>query len=93
MEIDLAKVPQEGVDRDDYLLFSESPSRLVVTVNPNNKASFEEILEGTAFAEVGLVQADNLVLCGTAGDARVDCPIADLKEAWQKTLRFLAGGA
>ena len=31
-EIDLASVPQAGVFRDDYLLFSESQSRFVITV-------------------------------------------------------------
>ncbi|HMF31833.1 MAG TPA: AIR synthase-related protein, partial [Candidatus Lokiarchaeia archaeon] len=93
MDIDLAKVPQEDVARDDYLLFSESPSRLVVTINPDNQAAFEEILATTIFANIGVVQGENLVLRGTTGNIRVDCPIADLKEAWQQTLRFLAGGA
>ena len=34
MEIDLRKVPAEDCYRDDYLLFSESGSRFVVTVAP-----------------------------------------------------------
>ena len=38
MEVDLRKVPSSGVDRNDFLLFSESQSRFVVTVHPENQS-------------------------------------------------------
>ena len=37
MEIDLRKVPHKGIERNDLLLFSESQSRFVVTLDPSKK--------------------------------------------------------
>jgi len=92
LEVDLRKVPQSGIRRDDFLLYSETPSRLVVTVRPENKVKFEKILEKTAYASIGTVKGTRLVVKGLAGNVIIDSPIADLKAAWQQTLRFLAGG-
>ncbi|MDD5154803.1 MAG: AIR synthase-related protein, partial [Desulfovibrionales bacterium] len=40
MKIDLAAVPGEDIKRDDFLLFSESQSRFVVTVHPDREEAF-----------------------------------------------------
>jgi phosphoribosylformylglycinamidine synthase len=96
MEIDLAMVPREGIDRDDFLLFSESPSRFVATVSPDHQAEFEEVLRGEdlnlpplAFAAVGKVTAAPfLSLRGLTGRNLLKEGITDLKAAWQETLSF-----
>ena len=41
MDVDLRQVPRRDLHRDDYLLFSETASRFVVTVSPANRAAFE----------------------------------------------------
>ncbi|HQG35301.1 MAG TPA: AIR synthase-related protein, partial [Syntrophales bacterium] len=41
MEVELGKVPRRGLDRDDYVLFSETASRFVVTVAPDKREEFE----------------------------------------------------
>lgn len=92
MDIDLARVPCEGVDRDDYVLFSETPSRLLVTVRPENQLAFDAIFAGTTFALIGQTQGIHLILRGSAGDVILKTPIGELKEAWQHTLQFLVGG-
>jgi phosphoribosylformylglycinamidine synthase II len=92
MEIDLARVPKIGTTRDDYLLYSETPSRLVVTVSTQNKVKFEQVLSGTPFANIGTVKGTKLVVKGLTGKIIIESSIADLKAAWQQTLRFLAGG-
>ena len=46
MEIDLRKVPNSNISRDDYLLFSESASRIVVTISPEKKEEFEQNNDG-----------------------------------------------
>jgi len=48
MEVDLRQVPRRDLDRDDYLLFSETASRFVVTVSPANRAAFEAIMGDTS---------------------------------------------
>jgi phosphoribosylformylglycinamidine synthase II len=89
MEVDLRKVPSSGVDRNDVLLFSESQSRFVVTVHPEIQAAFEECLKGNAFSEIGkVIDGSEFKVFGLNGKAVVRVNIFDLKEAWQRPLRF-----
>ena len=89
MEVDLRKVPSSGVDRNDVLLFSESQSRFVVTVHPENQAAFEGCLKGNAFAEIGkVIEGRALRVVGLSGKIAVQADIFDLKETWQRPLRF-----
>ena len=96
MQIDLARIPQDGIDRDDYLLFSESQSRFVATVSPDHQKEFEEILRGedsnpslATFAAVGEITASPfLSLRGMTGENLLKESIANLKAAWQETLSF-----
>ncbi len=46
MEVDLRQVPRRDLDRDDYVLFSETASRFVVTVAPDKREAFEAIITG-----------------------------------------------
>jgi len=48
MDVDLRQVPRRDLDRDDYLLFSETASRFVVTVSPENQTAFETIMGDTS---------------------------------------------
>jgi phosphoribosylformylglycinamidine synthase len=88
LHADLRLVPVSTVMREDLLLFSESASRLLVTVTPEHRARFEELFAGQACACIGVVSADNEVrLTGLNGEILVRSHIADLKEAWQSPLR------
>jgi len=79
----------EPVDRDDFILFSESNSRFIVEVAPEKKAEFEKALEGNFFAMIGQVNnTDRFEVTGTKGKRVVSVPVSDLKEAWQKPLRW-----
>ncbi|MGE5253806.1 MAG: phosphoribosylformylglycinamidine synthase subunit PurL [Planctomycetaceae bacterium] len=89
MEVDLRKVPASGVDRNDTLLFSESPSRFVVTVRPENQKAFEECLKGNLFAPVGRVLGGkNFIITGLQGAVVVRTDIDELKETWKKPLQW-----
>jgi phosphoribosylformylglycinamidine synthase II len=90
MEIDLRKVPIQSITRDDYLLFSESASRIVVTISPKNKEKFEDIFKTTEFAKIGMVKGENLAITGLNGDLIINCKILDLKNSWQQTFEFLS---
>ncbi|MDZ4230264.1 MAG: AIR synthase-related protein, partial [Dehalococcoidales bacterium] len=87
---DLKAVPLgEPMDRDDFLLFSESNSRFLVEVAPENKEEFEKTLSGTPFAAIGrTTDTERLEIYGLSGRKIVDASLAELKEAWQRPLRW-----
>jgi phosphoribosylformylglycinamidine synthase len=70
------------------VLFSESASRLLVTVPPAQRELFEALFAGQDCACIGTVIASSeLRITGLSGETLLCCPIADLKEAWQSPLR------
>ena len=91
MTIALAKVIWKGdtAGRSDAaLLFSESASRHLVTVHPEQQAAFETIMSGNCFAVVGAVTEEKiLVISGLNGNCVIRNGLAELKESWQSTLR------
>lgn len=89
LEVDLSLVENEGIDRDDVLLFSESQSRFVVTVAPEKAGRFEEVMADTGWARVGqVVEAETMKVVGLNGGQVMDVAMADLKASWQGTLDF-----
>jgi phosphoribosylformylglycinamidine synthase len=89
MEIDLRRVPVSGLDRNDFILFSESQSRFVVTVHPEHQKSFEDCLQGNVFFPVGKVVAGkDLIIQGLQGTPLVRAAIDELREAWKKPLMW-----
>jgi len=88
MTVALSRVPYQGRGREDYLLFSETQSRFVVTVAPENRPEFERQMDGNVFAEIGRVTGDKrLIIRGLEGNISIDADIDELKKSWQETLR------
>ncbi len=92
LEIDISLILCDEYLRDDIILFSESASRLILTVTPENKDIFEIMMEGTEFANIGIVKGTNLNITGNDGNTIIDAPITKLKESWQSTLKPIYGG-
>ncbi|MBW2059279.1 MAG: phosphoribosylformylglycinamidine synthase, partial [Deltaproteobacteria bacterium] len=87
MTVDLRKVPSQDVDRSDYLLFSESQSRFVVTVRPKDLAAFEGMLGDLQWAQVGEVRGDGRFrVVGLKGETVIETEIRTLKRAWQNPI-------
>jgi len=88
--INLKEVPLgEPIDRDDFILFSESNSRFIAEVSPDKKEAFEKAMAGVPFALIGrLMNEPRLEVYGRKGDGIVSISINELKEAWQKPLRW-----
>jgi phosphoribosylformylglycinamidine synthase II len=88
MIIHLDKVPLgEKIIRNDNILFSESNSRFLVEVAPEDRERFEQALKVVAFAAIGEVTKDDkLEIYGVKGERVVSTPFAELKEAWQQPL-------
>ncbi len=73
---------------DAIRMYSESNTRLVVEVAPDKADAFEKALAGVTFAKIGEVTKSGRVQISGADKQLVDLPIAELKEAWQKPLRW-----
>ncbi len=88
--IDLKIVPLgEPIDRDDFILFSESNSRFLAEVPPEKRDEFERIMDGSAFTVIGEVTGSGtLEVFGLDGSVIVNSTLAELKEAWQRPLRW-----
>ncbi len=88
--IQLDKVPLgEEIDRNDYILFSESNSRFLAEVAPCDAADFEKTLGDVPFAKIGEVTSlDLLQITGIDKDTILEIETDKLKEAWQKPLEW-----
>lgn len=93
--IDLAKVPIGSTDRsprpkrDDEILFSESPTRFLLEIEPNRLADAKRMLDGLPFAVIGeLTGSGRVVVNGQDGKAVVDEPIPELHHLWTSALDF-----
>ncbi len=69
-------------------LFSESAGRFVVTVDQENVAVFESQLDGSSITRLGSVISQDRFKLKGSGNAEIDVSIAELKEAWQKPLKW-----
>ena len=89
MNIDLNSVSYIGKRRDDYILFSESASRFIVTIHPESQRKLEKIIHGNIADIIGIVTDDGLFqVTGIDGRLIINEKIFKLKEAWQKPLNF-----
>ncbi len=88
--IRLQSVPLgEPMERDDFILFSESNSRFLVEVTPESKDKFEEIMGGINIAHIGQVTSSEVLeIYGVDGGIILATPLSELKEAWQKPIRW-----
>ena len=89
MDVDLRRVPGVRDLRDDFTLFSETASRLVVTVHAGHVPAFEAILRGLPWAAVGTVTDIGVFrVVGRSGASIIAADIDRLKAAWQKPLNW-----
>jgi phosphoribosylformylglycinamidine synthase len=85
MDLDLTGL---GVEDAVVALFSESQSRLVVTIRPEKVAGFEGVMGESAVYRLGVVTESPVFKAACPRDCRVESPIDELKEAWQAPLRW-----
>ena len=93
MDIFISEIPYKGKvsARQDTVLFSESNSRFIVEIDKKRQFEFEKLLKkaGVIFGLAGCVSNDRkFKVYGPDGSFCVNADIAELKEAWQKPLRW-----
>jgi len=86
LEVDLPAAAA-GASRDDFALFSESQGRVVVTVNPANRAKFEEALRGHFTGVAGAIRPDErFIVRGRGGKVVVDAGVGAMLDAYRSTM-------
>ena len=85
VDIDLAAVPFEGEGRTDAsLLFSETMTRYLVEVRPDQVEAFEAALSGFPVARLGAVTDGGVIsMRGIGGGAVVTTDIEAVETAWR----------
>jgi phosphoribosylformylglycinamidine synthase len=90
VELDLRRVPADNLNRDDFIMFSESNSRFLVEVPEKCEEDFETVMKGIDYAKVGKVtKTPRLCVYGLDGNTIVDTSISELLTCWKS---FLSGG-
>jgi phosphoribosylformylglycinamidine synthase len=90
LQVDARRIPAEGANRNDTLLFSESAGRFIVTVDPRRRSEFESAFEGLPCACIGSVTAEPVLrVAGLNGEALISLAVSDLKAAWKRPFGHL----
>jgi phosphoribosylformylglycinamidine synthase len=95
--LDLDEMPRDPrIYSNETLLFSESPSRILVEVTPENEGAFlRHFGKGAKSAPVRRVGSTTanpiLKVVGLDGSSILEEPLRELKDAWQKTLPAVLG--
>ncbi len=88
IQAELSYVDVADSVREDKLLFSESQSRLLVTVHPEHQEAFVALFAGQSCCRIGQVTTQTeLIINGLHGQRLVDVSLNQLKQAWQAPLR------
>lgn len=87
IEADLRGLPKsDDCSRIDAQLFSESNSRYIVEVEPENYDAFAKLMLNLPFGQIGKVTNEKtLLIKAQDGKAVIKADLSSLKEAWQKT--------
>jgi len=88
IELDLRKVPRETIERDDFVLFSESNSRFLLEVVDEDKRDIQALMKEKTYARIGTVTKNpRLRVLGLDGKVVLDASISDLRASWKQTLK------
>ena len=88
VQVGLSGLPALGIFRDDFLLFSETPSRFVVSVDKKDLEKFKALFRTIPFGIAGKVGSDGrFMVKGLKNDTIIDTDIDLLRDAWQSPFK------
>jgi len=86
---DVTELPGDAGLSDEAKLFSETTTRFLIETKPENADRLRACFAGLPFVKVGTTTSEpRLRIAGSNGEWLVWAKLADLKEAWQKPLRW-----
>jgi phosphoribosylformylglycinamidine synthase len=85
----LGQLPGAEGEPDEVRLFSESATRFLIEAKPEHAAGLGRVFAGLPFVRVGKTLAEpRLRVAGANGEWTIWVKLSELKEAWQKPLRW-----
>lgn len=87
IEADIAKVDTEGKLTDTQILYSETASRIIITVRPENTKAVEALFDDD-ISRIGCVTSDKRLKINGSYGIIIDSNIDELKAAWKEPLDF-----
>lgn len=89
MDLDLTEIlnQKDSPERLDFLLFSESQSRFVVTIDPNRRQEFEDLFKEVPLYQIGQITEDPQLKIKIQGENKVETSIQDLDQAYRQTFK------
>jgi len=90
IEADLRGLPKsDDCRRIDTQLFSESNSRYIVEVEPENYDAFAKLMLNLPFGQIGkITEQKSLIIKAQNGKSVINLDLDSLKQAWQKPLNW-----
>ena len=87
IEADLRGLPKSNdCSRIDTQLFSESNSRYIVEVEPEDYNAFAKLMLNLPFGQIGkVIEEKTLIIKAENGKTVIEADVDSLKQAWQKT--------
>jgi phosphoribosylformylglycinamidine synthase len=86
LTLDLNAIPNKTITRNDFLLFSESNSRLLIEVSPKDRYDFETLMKNNCTLIGETTKTEKLQIHGLNNNLIIDAPLPKLRAAWKKTL-------
>ena len=88
-QIDLSTIPtRDATLTDAARLFSESNTRFMCEVEPENATDFEAAMSGVPYHKIGEVTNYAKLNVSSAAVPLIDADVLALKEAWKSPLRW-----
>lgn len=87
IEVSLRNISGQ-VSRNDFVLFSESQGRILVTINPKNKKEFEKAMEDNYIKQIGQV-TDNkqLIIKGLKNEVIINLNLEQIEKSYKSTFK------
>jgi phosphoribosylformylglycinamidine (FGAM) synthase-like enzyme len=89
IEADLRGLPKSNDCSRVYAqLFSESASRYIVEVQPQNYGAFAKLMLNLPFGQIGKVKKQKILSIKQNGKTVIEMDLDSLKKAWQQTFNW-----
>ncbi|PIO03482.1 phosphoribosylformylglycinamidine synthase, partial [Candidatus Woesearchaeota archaeon CG08_land_8_20_14_0_20_47_9] len=83
--IDISKIPNESLS-PEKILYSESQSRFIVSINPENKKAFENEMNDFSITRIGIVK-NNKFKIKNKNKTMINITISDLDKIYRARFR------